>query len=237
MPAGKTVAVRVQTLEVVGVATPIAWTSTGLPAGMRAAFDPPLVLPGGDVDADLTAEPDAGTSARLRPRHDRRRRAGNPVVRLDVRGRPAVALHGPKRARRFGKAHVEVSAPPVRVSPSPRCSLLVDGAEVATSTGPPSDLRAGHHGVANGAHNLGAIAVDEIGNSAGRAPLRIEVRNKGTGGGGCASAGSGEPLLALARCPRCLRAPLPPQFTLPGWVSGKGAISASNCCPSSVTIR
>src|SRR5437667_11519990 len=49
---------------------------------------------------------------------------------------------------------------------------------------------------AEGAHDLTAVAVDEIGSSTSTAPVRVEVRNSARVGG-CASAGGGETLVRL----------------------------------------
>ena len=199
LPAGKTIAVRVQTLKIAGIGAPIALDLGGLPAGVHAAFDPSLVLPGGTSTLTLSADADAATiSAPCTLGMTAGVARATLSFELDVKGAPQVTLHGPPPGTALsGRVRVEVigaASPGLALA---EVRLTVDGAEVATSTTSPAAFALDTTALANGAHDLGAVALDEIGNSAESAPLRVEVRNKGGGGGGCASA-AGEPLLALA---------------------------------------
>ena len=110
-----------------------------------------------------------------------------------------------------------------------------DPAQVQTGAATTLTLTA-EGGVPQGSSSC-AVAITA---AAGRAeiPFSLEVVAPGDGaGGGCASAapqpliGLGLALLAARRKRRAY------QFRLPGCVSGNAAISASNCRPSSVTIR
>src|SRR5207237_2968064 len=75
--------------------------------------------------------------------------------------------------------------------------LLVDGAASAKATGSPATFSWDTTAAAEGAHDLTAVAVDDIGSSTSTAPVRVEVRNSARVGG-CASAGGAESLIGLA---------------------------------------
>jgi uncharacterized protein (TIGR03382 family) len=97
-----------------------------------------------------------------------------------------------------GLAQIEVTA---EASPGMKVSeihLLADGAPVAVASGSAASFSWDTAAVQDGAHDLSAKAVDEIGNSSTTSPVRIAVKNARGGVGGCASAGAEQPLVALA---------------------------------------
>jgi hypothetical protein len=192
LPAGKSVAVRVQTAPVPGLTDPLRLDVSGLPAGVHGDFAPPQIAAAQEATLTLSADPGtpsgssncaigftAGTDGWKMP------------FRLDVVAAPAVSLRGAQPgAVLAGVARMKVA----------EVRLLVDGAPVATSAGSPASFSWDTAGVADGSHDLSGMAVDEIGNSASTAPVRVGVRNgsAGSGGGGCASAAADQPLIALA---------------------------------------
>ena len=96
-----------------------------------------------------------------------------------------------------GVARVEVTAaasPGMKVA---EVRLLVDGSLAAAATGSPASFSWNTAEVADGAHDLSAAAVDQIGNSGTTTPVRVAVRN-GSRAGGCASAHAEQPLIVLA---------------------------------------
>jgi hypothetical protein len=117
---------------------------------------------------------------------------------VDVLAAPAVVLQGPAPGDVLaGVARVEVTAaasPGMKVA---EVRLLVDGAVVAAAAGSPASFSWNTAEVADGAHDLSAAAVDEIGNSGTATPVRVAVRNGGRAGG-CASTHAEQPLMALA---------------------------------------
>jgi len=117
---------------------------------------------------------------------------------LDVVKPPAVAVRDPRTGSILsGIAHVDVEAnasPGLGVS---EVRLLVDGAVSAKATGSTATFSWDTTAVAEGAHDLTAVAVDDMGSSTSTAPVRVEVRNSARVGG-CASAGGAESLIGLA---------------------------------------
>jgi len=75
----------------------------------------------------------------------------------------------------------------------PRSSLLS-----AKATGTTATFSWDTTEVAEGAHDLMAVAVDDLDSSTSTAPVRVQVRNSSGGAGGCASAGAAKPLIGLA---------------------------------------
>jgi hypothetical protein len=198
LPAGRSIGIRVQTAPVPGLTDPLRLEITGLPAGVRAEFAPTQV-PAGEtamltLAADATA-PAASATCVLGLMHG----AGGTTMdfRLDVLAAPAVSLQGlTSGATLSGVARIEVTAdasPGIKVA---EVRLLVNGAVSATASGSPATFSWDTSAVPDGAHDLSATAVDEIGNSTTSAPVRVAVRNGG--GGGCASAQEEQPLMALA---------------------------------------
>jgi len=200
LPAGKSIAIRVQTLKVPGVAGPVALDLAGVPAGVTARFESAQVMPGDVTSLTLSADPSAAaTSSRCVLGMTANGQRATKEFRLDVYSAPAVELRGPQPgAVLAGVAQVEVTG---TASPGLSLSevrLLVDGAPLATSSTSPAAFPLDTAAIANGPHDLSALAVDEIGNSSSTPPLRIEVQNRGAHGGGCASAAATHPLLLLA---------------------------------------
>jgi hypothetical protein len=196
LSAGKSIAIRVQTLKVAGVRGPVTFDLAGLPDGVRAAFDPPQVAPGEISTLALAADPGA-TSASAACQLAMTAGGARATIpfQLELKAAPAVELRGAGAgALLTGVAHVEVVASATPGLSLQRVRLLLDGEEVAAADSAPASFSLDTRGVADGAHDLAAVAVDEIGNSTRTAPLRVVVRN---GGGGCASA-AGEPLFAVA---------------------------------------
>ena len=199
LPAGKAVAVRVDTAPMAGLTGPLRLDVTGLPAGVHAEFSPPQVTAGQTATLTLTADatsPPASAACVLELA------AGQAVwsvdFRVDVLAAPAVVLQGPAPGDILaGVARMEVTAaasPGMKVA---EVRLLVDGALVAAATGSPATFSWNTAEVADGAHDLSAAAVDEIGNSGTTSPVRVAVRNGGRAGG-CASAHAEQPLVVLA---------------------------------------
>jgi hypothetical protein len=198
LPAGKSIAIRVQTAPVAGLTDPVRLEVSGLPPGVRAEFVPVAVLAGETAMLNLTAEasaPAAQGTCVLRLSAG----PGNSTMAftVDLLAAPAVSLHGlAPGAVLAGLARVDVSA---EASPGMKVSdlhFLVDGAPVAVASGSAASFSWDTAAVKDGAHDLSAKAVDEIGNSTTTSPVRIAVKN--ARGGGCASAGAEQPLVALA---------------------------------------
>jgi len=199
LPAGKTVAVRVDTAPLAGLTGPLRLDVTGLPAGVHAEFSPPQLAAGETAMLTLTADATApAASAACVLELDAGQAAWSVDFGVDVVGAPAVVLQGPAPGDILaGVAHVEVTAaasPGMKVA---EVRLLVDGALVAAASGSPASFSWNTAEVADGAHDLSAAAVDEIGNSGTATPVRVAVRNGGRAGG-CASTHAEQPLMALA---------------------------------------
>ena len=199
LPAGKSIAIHIQTLRVPGFTAPIALDLTGVPPGVHAVFEPARVLPGDSSTLTLSADADvpagsATCSLGLAAGEERASKS----FRLDVYSAPAVELRGPQAGAVIaGVAQVEVAGAASPGLSLAEVRLLVDGAPFATAASSPASFSLDTTKIANGAHDLGAVALDELGNSTRTPPLRVEVRNRGQGGG-CASGGAGQPLLLLA---------------------------------------
>jgi hypothetical protein len=199
VPAGKAVAVRVDTAPMTGLTGPLRLDVTGLPAGVHAEFSPPQVAAGETATLTLTADATApAASAACLLELASGQAAWSVDFGVDVLAAPAVVLQGPAPGDVLaGVARVEVSAaasPGMKVA---EVRLLVDGAQVAAATGSPASFSWNTAEVPDGAHDLSAVAVDQIGNSGTTAPVRVAVRN-GSRAGGCASAHAEQPLIVLA---------------------------------------
>jgi hypothetical protein len=199
LPAGKAVAVRVDTAPLAGLTGPLRLEVTGLPAGVHAEFSPPQVAAGETAILTLTADATApAASAACVLELDAGQAAWSVDFGVDVVGAPAVVLQGPAPGDILaGVAHVEVTAAASTGMRVAEVRLLVDGALVAAAAGSPARFSWNTAEVADGAHDLSAAAVDEIGNSGTTAPVRVAVRNGGRAGG-CASARAEQPLIVLA---------------------------------------
>jgi len=199
LPAGKTIAVRVDTSPIAGLTGPLRLDVAGLPAGVHAEFAPPQVAAGETAMLTLTAEAAApAASAACVLGLTGTQAAWSVDFRIDVLAGPAVVLQGPAPGDVLaGVARIQVSAaasPGMKVA---EVRLLVDGAAVAIARESPANFSWDTAQVADGAHDLSATAVDEIGNSGTTNPVRVAVRN-GARAGGCASAQAEQPLIALA---------------------------------------
>jgi len=199
LPAGKTIAIKVQTMTASGLSGTVQLDLSGQPAGIHFAFDPPRLAVGDTAVLTLSADPGTpngssmcvlgmtGTSGRAQME-----------FQLDVVKPPAVAVRDPRTGSILsGIAHVDVEAnasPGLGVS---EVRLLVDGAVSAKATGSTATFSWDTTAAAEGAHDLTAVAVDDIGSSTSTAPVRVEVRNSARVGG-CASAGGAESLIGLA---------------------------------------
>jgi len=115
---------------------------------------------------------------------------------------PGTVLAGVARFEVDAQATVGMQVSEVR--------LLVDGAPVATAAGSPASFTWDTTAVADGSHDLSGMAVDESGLPASTVPIRVDVHNASTGGGGstgggasaggggCASTRADQPLVALS---------------------------------------
>jgi len=199
LPAGKTLEVRVDTAPMAGLTGSLRLDVTGLPAGVHADFSPPQVAAGEIATLTLTADATApAASAACVLELAAAQAAWSVDFGVDVLGAPAVVLQGPAPGDVLaGVARVNVTAaasPGMKVA---EVRLLVDGALVAAAAGSPATFSWNTAEVADGAHDLSAAAVDEMGNSGTTTPVRVSVRNGGRAGG-CASAGAEQPLILLA---------------------------------------
>jgi hypothetical protein len=199
LPAGKSVAITVQTMTVPGLTGMVQLDLSGQPPGVHAVIDPPRLAVGETAILTLSADPGtpSGSSMCVLGMTGATGRA-EMAFQLDVVQAPAVAVRDPRAgAILTGIAHVDVEA---NASPGRGLSevrLLVDGAVSAKATGPSATFSWDTTEVAEGAHDLTAVAVDDIGGSTSTAPVRVEVRNSSRAGG-CASAGAEQSLLGLA---------------------------------------
>jgi hypothetical protein len=199
LPAGKAVAVRVDTAPLAGLTGPLRLDVTGLPAGVHAEFSPLELTAGGTAMLTLSADATAPAAFAACVLELAAGQASWSVdFAVDVLAAPAVVLQGPAPGDVLaGVARVEVTAaasPGMKVA---EVRLLVDGAVVAAAAGSPASFSWNTAEVADGAHDLSAAAVDEIGNSGTATPVRVAVRNGGRAGG-CASTHAEQPLMALA---------------------------------------
>jgi hypothetical protein len=199
VPAGKAVAVRVDTAPMTGLTGPLRLDVTGLPAGVHAEFSPPQVAAGETATLTLTADATApAASAACLLVLAAGQAAWSVDFGIDVLAAPAVVLQGPAPGDILaGVARVNVTAaasPGMKVA---EVRLLVDGALVAAAAGSPASFSWNTAEVADGAHDLSAAAVDQMGNSGTTTPVRVAVRN-GSRAGGCASAQAEQPLIVLA---------------------------------------
>ena len=199
LPAGKAVVVRVDTAPMAGLTGPLRLEVTGLPAGVHAEFSPPQVAAGETATLTLTADAAApAASAACVLGLAAGQAAWSVDFGVDVLAAPAVVLQGPAPGDILaGVARVEVTAaasPGMKVA---EVRLLVDGSLAAAATGSPASFSWNTAEVADGAHDLSAAAVDQIGNSGTTTPVRVAVRN-GSRAGGCASAHAEQPLIVLA---------------------------------------
>ena len=173
---------------------------SGQPAAVHAAFDPAHVAVGDTAVLTLSADPGApnGSSMCVLGMTGASGRA-EMAFQLDVVKPPAVAVRDPRTgAILSGIAQVDVEAnasPGLAVS---EVRLLVDGAVSAKATGTTATFSWDTTEVAEGAHDLTAVAVDDLGSSTSTAPVRVQVRNSSGGAGGCASGGAAQPLIGLA---------------------------------------
>ena len=199
LPAGKTIAIKVQTMTASGLSGTVQLDLSGQPAGIHFAFDPPRLAVGDAAVLTLSADPGTpnGSSMCVLGMTGASGRA-QMEFQLDVVKPPAVAVRDPRTGSILsGIAHVDVEAnasPGLGVS---EVRLLVDGTVSAKATGSAATFSWDTTAVAEGAHDLTAVAVDDIGSSTSTAPVRVEVRNSARVGG-CASAGGAESLIGLA---------------------------------------
>jgi hypothetical protein len=202
LPAGRNIGVRVQTTAVAG--GPLTLDISGLPPGAHASFDREQVPAGEVVQLNLWADAGAKTvsgtcvlgfaSA-----------AGRATLsfRLELVAAPAVAFRGPLAGAVIaGVTRIDVDGTASAGLLVSELQLVVDGSPVATASSASTTFDWDSGTALDGAHDLSAVAVDELGNSTRTEPVRIEVRNHR---GGCASAGAGQPLLALALLLAALR--------------------------------
>jgi len=200
LPAGKTIAIRIQTTTASGLSGTVQFDLSGQPAAVHAAFDPAHVAVGDTAVLTLSADPGApnGSSMCVLGMTGASGRA-EMAFQLDVVKPPAVAVRDPRTgAILSGIAQVDVEAnasPGLAVS---EVRLLVDGAVSAKATGTTATFSWNTTEVAEGAHDLTAVAVDDLGSSTSTAPVRVQVRNSSGGAGGCASGGAAQPLIGLA---------------------------------------
>jgi hypothetical protein len=200
LPAGKSIAIKVQTAIASGLSGTVQLDLSGQPAGVHFSFDPPRLAVGDTSFLTLSADPGTphGSSICVLGMTGT---SGRAVMefQLDVVEPPAVSLRDPRTGSILsGIAHVDVEAnasPGLGVS---EVRLLVDGAVSAKASGSSATFTWDTTAVAEGAHDLTAVAVDDIGSLTSTAPVRVEVRNSARVGGGCTSAGAAEPLFALA---------------------------------------
>jgi hypothetical protein len=199
LPAGKSIAIRVQTAPLPGVTAQVRLDVSGLPPGVHAQFAPEQVAPGETATLALQADPTtAATSATCVLGMTAGTGTASMTFRLDVFAAPAVSLQGPVTgAVLTGATRVDVTAGASEGTALAEVRLLVDGATVASASGSPASFTWDTAEVADGAHDLAAMALDELGNSTTTAPLRVGIRN-GRFSGGCGSAGAEQSVMALA---------------------------------------
>ena len=199
LPAGKTIVVRVDTSPIAGLTGPLRLDVAGLPAGVHAEFSPPQVVAGETAMLTLTADATApAASAACVLGLTGTQAAWSVDFHVDVLAAPAVVLQGPAPGDVLaGVAHIQVSAAASSGMKVAEVRLLVDGTAVAVARASPASFSWDTAEVADGAHDLSATAVDEMGNSGTTNPVRVAVRN-GARAGGCASAQAEQPLIAFA---------------------------------------
>ena len=112
LPAGKTIAVRVDTSPIAGLTGPLRLDVAGLPAGVHAEFSPPQVAAGETAMLTLTAEAAApAASAACVLGLTGTQAAWSVDFRIDVLAGPAVVLQGPAPGDVLaGVARIQVSA-------------------------------------------------------------------------------------------------------------------------------
>jgi hypothetical protein len=200
LPAGKSIAIRIQTTPQAAATDPVQLDVSGLPASVHAAFTLPRVLPGEAGLLTLAADPTAAAETRSCVLTLGAGGAQTAIAfRLDVVAAPVVALRGPTGGAVIaGVAHIDVTGAASPGMSLAELRLLVDGAPVATAVGSAASFTWDTTGVVDGAHDLSAMAVDEIGNSTTTDPVRVSIRNGVGKGGGCASGGISQPLIVLA---------------------------------------
>ena len=199
LPVGRTIAVRVQTAGASRLSGTVRFNTTGLPAGVTASFDPPQVQAGSETTLTLAADATAslGSSSCSVVMGSASASAAIPLT-LDVVAPPAVVLQGLVNGSVLsGVAQIVVEADASPGLGLAEVRLLVDGEVAAMANEATANFAWDTTAVAEGAHDLAAVAVDEVGNSTSTDPVRVEVRN-GAGGGGCTSATAPEPLIGVA---------------------------------------
>jgi Big-like domain-containing protein len=199
LPVGRTTAIRIQATASKFSGT-VRFALTGLPAGVHASFDPPQVQTGGETTLTLSAEattPLGSSSCSVAMTSDSA--SATIPFSLDLVAPPVVTLQGLASGSVLsGVARIVVQADASPGLGLAEVRLLVDGTVSATASGASASFSWDTTEAAEGAHDVTAVAVDEIGNSSSTDPVRVEVRNGGSAGGGCTSAGAPGPLLAVA---------------------------------------